>query len=89
MERAKVNLIITAILITLIATGSAWADLSDGLVAHWKLDGDAIDSAGTNHGTIYGATPTTGVIDGAVLSKATLEASVTDETSDAVFPTRS
>ncbi|MHC4739644.1 MAG: LamG domain-containing protein, partial [Planctomycetota bacterium] len=32
------------------------------LVSYWKLDGDAVDSAGTNNGTIYGATPTTGQI---------------------------
>jgi formylglycine-generating enzyme required for sulfatase activity len=36
------------------------------LVAYWKLDGDATDSAGSNHGTIYGATPATGQIDGAL-----------------------
>lgn len=31
-------------------------------IAYWKLDGDANDSVGTNHGTIYGATPTIGQI---------------------------
>jgi hypothetical protein len=25
-----------------------------GLVSHWKLDGDATDSAGANHGTVWG-----------------------------------
>jgi hypothetical protein len=40
--------------------------IEDGLVAHWKLDGDAVDSAGTNHGTIYGATPATGQVGGAL-----------------------
>ena len=32
----------------LIVTGFAWADLTDGLAAHWKLDDDATDSTGTN-----------------------------------------
>jgi hypothetical protein len=40
------------------------------LVAHWKFDegsgGTAYDSAGDNDGTIYGATWTTGQIDGAL-----------------------
>jgi parallel beta-helix repeat protein len=41
-----------------------------GPVAHWKFDegsgGTAYDSAGTNDGTIYGATWTTGVLDSAL-----------------------
>ena len=53
-------------MIVLIGTGSAWANLTDGLVSHWKLDGDANDSAGSNDGTIYGATPTVGQIGGAL-----------------------
>jgi len=36
------------------------------LVAYWQLDGDATDSAGSNDGTIYGATPTTGQINDAL-----------------------
>ena len=36
------------------------------MVSYWKLDGDATDSAGGNDGTIYGATTTTGQIDGAL-----------------------
>ncbi|MDY6971031.1 MAG: hypothetical protein SV775_01750, partial [Thermodesulfobacteriota bacterium] len=55
-----------SVLFVVISTNFAWAELSDGLVAHWKLDGDATDSAGSNHGTIHGATPTTGKIDGAL-----------------------
>jgi len=31
---------------------AALADPSDGLVAHWKLDGDATDAVGTNDGTL-------------------------------------
>lgn len=34
----------------------------DDPVAYWKLDGDATDSAGSNDGTIYGATTTTGQV---------------------------
>ena len=49
-------------MIVLIGTAPAWADLTYGLIAHWKLDGDANDSAGTNHGTIHGAATTTGQI---------------------------
>jgi len=41
-------------------------DFEDGLISHWKLDGDAVDSAGTNNGTIYSATPTTGQINDAL-----------------------
>jgi len=40
--------------------------IQDEVVAYWKLDGDATDSAGSNHGTIYGAAPTTGQIGGAL-----------------------
>jgi hypothetical protein len=65
-KRTNLRLTVVAVIIVLIGTGSTWADLTDGLIAHWKLDGDAIDSAGTNHGTIHGAIPTTGQIDGAV-----------------------
>jgi hypothetical protein len=37
-------------------------EVEANLVAYWKLDGDATDSAGNNDGTIYGATPTTGQV---------------------------
>ena len=39
--------------------GSAYADINSGLAAHWPLDGDANDIIGGNHGTVYGAIPTT------------------------------
>ena len=56
-----------AVMVVLIGTGSAWADLTDGLVAHWKLDGDANDSAGSNDGTLVnGPVWTAGQIDGAL-----------------------
>jgi formylglycine-generating enzyme required for sulfatase activity len=41
-------------------------EVEANLVAYWKLDGDATDSAGSNHGTIYGATPVTGQVGGAL-----------------------
>ncbi|MHC4488757.1 MAG: LamG domain-containing protein [Planctomycetota bacterium] len=41
-------------------------EVETNLVAYWKLDGDATDSAGSNHGTIYGAAPTTGQVGGAL-----------------------
>ena len=47
-------------------------NLTDGLVAHWKFDegeGDtAYDSAGVNHGTIYGAQWTTGMFGSALVN---------------------
>jgi len=59
-----------AVLGVLVMCGPAWADLTDGLVAHWEFDegsGDiAYDSAGSNDGTIYGAQWTTGQINGAL-----------------------
>ena len=41
-------------------------EIQANLISYWKLDGDATDSAGTNDGTIYGATPTTGQVGGAM-----------------------
>ncbi|MBN2133714.1 MAG: PASTA domain-containing protein [Sedimentisphaerales bacterium] len=39
----------------------------EGLLAHWKLDGDATDSAGANHGIVHGNPVwTTGKVDGAL-----------------------
>ncbi|UCC22461.1 MAG: LamG domain-containing protein [Planctomycetota bacterium] len=62
---------IAAILVLLIGAGSAWADLTDGLVAHWKLDEEtgltAYDSAGSSHGTLVnGPIWASGLIDGAL-----------------------
>ena len=64
MSSGKWSLVV--VLAVLIGTGSVWVVLTNGLVAHWKLDGDAIDSAGSNDGTIYGAAWTTGQIGGAL-----------------------
>ncbi len=53
-KRTNLRIMVVAIMVVLIGVGSAWADLTDGLVAHWKLDGDANDSAGSNDGTLVG-----------------------------------
>ena len=58
--------VMTVMILAVLVGSSAWATLTDGLVSHWKLDGNATDSAGGNNGTIYGATPATGQIDGAL-----------------------
>ncbi len=58
--------ILVAIVVFLI-TGNAHATLTGGLVAHWKLDGDATDSASNNDGTVFGgASWSTGKVDGAL-----------------------
>ena len=44
-------MILLAVMLVVISTSSAWADLTDGLVAHWKLDSDANDSAGNINNT--------------------------------------
>ena len=50
--------IITVIFMVLIGTGSAWADLTDGLIAHWEFDEgsgtDINDSVGGNDGILNG-----------------------------------
>lgn len=39
----------------LLLGSPAWAvEVDSGLVSHWKLNGDAHDSAGSNHGTLIG-----------------------------------
>ncbi|MHC4693823.1 MAG: LamG domain-containing protein, partial [Planctomycetota bacterium] len=64
----KAKMIVVAVLVVVGLCFPAWA--LDGIVSHWKFDEGtgsiAYDSAGTNDGTIYGATWTTGKIDGAL-----------------------
>ncbi|MHC4095892.1 MAG: LamG-like jellyroll fold domain-containing protein [Planctomycetota bacterium] len=43
-----------------ITAQHSWVEDEQVLVAYWKLDGDAADSAGTNDGIIYGATSING-----------------------------
>jgi len=69
METRK-NLIFLALSGILVLYGSAWSADSNEPICHWRFDegqGDiAYDSAGDNHGTIYGAQWTTGWLDGAL-----------------------
>jgi hypothetical protein len=64
----KTKMIVVTSMIVVGLCGSVWA--LDGIVSHWRFDQGsgniAYDSAGTNDGTIYGATWTTGKIDGAL-----------------------
>jgi hypothetical protein len=61
---------VTFLAAVLLLSASASANLSDGLVAHWTFDdgaGDvANDSAGTNHGAVYGSQWTDGILGGAL-----------------------
>jgi len=44
---------------SLVLSGTAYADLSDGLIAYYPFNGNANDEAGYGyHGIVYGATPT-------------------------------
>ncbi len=52
--------------IALVGLVAEAAVAGPNLISWWKFDGDANDSSGSNHGTVYGATWTTGQIDGAL-----------------------
>ncbi|MHC4738695.1 MAG: LamG domain-containing protein [Planctomycetota bacterium] len=70
-KRTNLKLMAVAVMVILIGAGSARADLTEGLVAHWKFDegmGDiAQDSAGSNDGTLVnGPVWTTGQLAGAL-----------------------
>ena len=52
--------------IAVIVLFTAFSAHASGPVSHWKLDGNANDSVGSNDGTIHGATTTTGRIDSAL-----------------------
>ena len=53
------SIAIWAVVVVLLATGTAWADLSDGLIAYYPFSGNANDESGYGHnGTVYGATLT-------------------------------
>jgi len=71
--RAKIRTMFVMAVLGLLVLGSAAAraDITDGLVAHWKFDEGsgriAHDSAGSNHGTLYGDTIwTAGWLNGAL-----------------------
>jgi len=68
MEKLSVILIVGLIL---LSNSVSWANLTEGLIGHWKFDevsgSIAFDSSGNeNHGTIYGATWSSGIIGGAL-----------------------
>ena len=51
--------ILVLVVVVLLATGSAWAHLYDGLIAYYPFSGNANDASGNNNnGTVYGATLT-------------------------------
>ncbi|MHC4677432.1 MAG: LamG-like jellyroll fold domain-containing protein [Planctomycetota bacterium] len=56
----KLTPVVSFVLVFCVVTGAAGAGLTDGLVGHWPLDGDALDASGNgNDGTIIGnVTPT-------------------------------
>ncbi len=69
--KARVSFFVLAVPALLALCGSASSDVpTQGLISYWTFDEGsgviAYDSAGTNHGTIYGAQWTTGQIDGAL-----------------------
>ena len=71
--KRKTNLRLMAVtgMVVLIVCGSAWADLADGLIAHWPLDDGegltAVDPVGGNDGTfVNGPIWVAGQVDGAL-----------------------
>jgi hypothetical protein len=64
--------LVSLMLFSVFAVAPVSAELicPSGMVSYWKFDkgagSTAFDSVGTNHGTIYGATWTTGIVDGAL-----------------------
>ena len=54
MKKTVLKLTAMVIIVVLMGSGSVWASLTDGSVAHWKLDGNATDSAGGHDGTLSG-----------------------------------
>jgi len=51
------SILLTATILIIVATGTTFANLSDGLVAYYPFNGNANDGSGNGHnGTLYGAT---------------------------------
>ena len=67
---AVLSFFIFAAFLFLLPFSQTRADIATGLVSHWKLDETsgttAVDSAGTNTGTVTGATWTTGKLNNAL-----------------------
>ena len=70
MKKANLRLMAVVIMVVLIGAGLSHADLTDGLVAHWKLDEGsgnmAYDAIGGNDGIIFGAQRVEGLSGGAL-----------------------
>lgn len=50
------SILLTATILIIVATGTASANLTDGLVAYYPFNGNANDNSGNGHnGTVYGA----------------------------------
>ena len=70
MKTRMGNVMVGAMLMVLLTTGIGHADLSDGLVGYWSFDNASDlghdDSGNGNHGTVYGAVSTTGMVGNAM-----------------------
>ena len=53
--------IIIILLVSMVSYQGSKALPQDGLVNHWKLDGDAKDSVGALNGEVVGAVPSSGL----------------------------
>jgi hypothetical protein len=86
MKMRMGNVILGAVLVTLLTTGIGYADLSTGLVGYWSFDNPAnlgYDVSGNyNNGSITGgATATSGVVGGAVHFNGSSYISIPDSSS--------
>ena len=65
MKRGIKNLLVLnvfGLLFGMLIIGLVSAACPPEMISYWKLEGNALDSVGNNHGTVYGATTTTGQI---------------------------
>lgn len=54
------TILVLVVVVVLLATGAAWAHLSDGLIAYYPFSGNANDTSSNGlNGTVYGAILTT------------------------------
>ncbi len=70
IKKINLGLVIVTLFGIMVPHDRLWGADANGPISHWKLDEGsgtiAGDSAGTNHGSIYGAAWTTGQIGGAL-----------------------
>jgi hypothetical protein len=70
MATRKKSFLLAVLVFLGLCNSTLIADVSEGLISHWRFDEGsgaiAYDSAGTNDGTIYGADWTTGQVGGAL-----------------------